>query len=150
MYMAQTHSEINVHTHFSTSVNWGSHTSEDVDRNIILGCDAVWSRRQMQTFWRFLSPESSSGFHFSFAAHRSGHLNEYGNWKICLSKAVPRLRDYVSLFHQWTPYETMFQAKLTDLDDDDYYHYHVNGVKLRLRTVATNGPIVHLPGDTWA
>jgi len=27
---------------------------------------------------------------------------------------------------------------------------HVDGVRLRLSTVATNGPIVHPPGDIWA
>jgi hypothetical protein len=30
--------------------------------------------------------------------------------------------------------------------DDD----HVDGVRLRLSTAGTNGPIVHPPDDTWA
>jgi hypothetical protein len=33
-----------------------------------------------------------------------------------------------------------------DDDDDD----HVDGMKLRLWTAVTNGPIVHPPGDVWA
>jgi hypothetical protein len=33
-------------------------------------------------------------------------------------------------------------------DDDD--HHHVDGTRLRLWTAATNGPIVHPPGDIWA
>jgi hypothetical protein len=32
-------------------------------------------------------------------------------------------------------------------DDDDDHQAHVDGVRLRLSTAATNGPIVHPPGD---
>jgi hypothetical protein len=35
-----------------------------------------------------------------------------------------------------------------DNDDDDYYVlHHVDGVRLRLCTAATSGPIVHPPRD---
>jgi hypothetical protein len=41
---------------------------------------------------------------------------------------------------------TMTSAQyLQTLDDDD--DDDVNGVRLRLRTAITNGPIVHPPGD---
>jgi hypothetical protein len=33
---------------------------------------------------------------------------------------------------------------------DDDHHHHVNWVRLCLWTAATNGPIVHPPGDIWA
>jgi hypothetical protein len=35
-----------------------------------------------------------------------------------------------------------------DDDDDHHHHHHVNRVRLRLCTSATDGPIVHPPGDT--
>jgi hypothetical protein len=34
--------------------------------------------------------------------------------------------------------------------DTDWLIDHVDGVRLRLWTAATNGPIVHPPGDIWA
>jgi hypothetical protein len=36
------------------------------------------------------------------------------------------------------------------VDDDDDDDGHVDGMRLRLWTAVTNGPIVHLPSDTWS
>jgi hypothetical protein len=85
-------------------------------------------------------------FHWKLASGLGGSI--HSSWK-CIMQ--PRLQCELSYQAILLPTNEQYLIMLcnsfmTELDDDEDDH-HVDGVRLCLRTVATNRPTVHPPGD---